>query len=308
MARLSRCSPARPEGLMKLLTVRHATTYRYSAPVVFGQHRLMLRPRDSHDLRLIGAELALSPPGTVRWMHDVFSNSVALVDFSSAAAELNIVSTLTIERYGLARLEFRIAPEAETYPFMHSADDRTDLGRLRERHYPDRGEVEEWARSFIIETPANTFNLLSTMNGAMRGSFEYRAREEEGTQTPVETLERKSGTCRDYALLFIEAARALGFGARFVSGYLYDPSLDGGEAMQGAGATHAWAEIYLPGAGWIEFDPTNGLVAGENLIRVAVTRDPSQAMPISGSFGGEGGKYVGLDVAVTVHAKETAAR
>jgi transglutaminase-like putative cysteine protease len=286
---------------MKLLTVRHATTYRYSAPVTFGQHRLMLRPRDSHDLRLIDAELALSPPGTLRWMHDVFGNSVALVDFSAPAAELRIVSTLTIERYGLARLEFRIAPEAETYPFMHSADDRTDLGRLRERHYPDRGEVEEWARSFIIETPANTFNLLSTMNGAMRGWFEYRAREEEGTQTPVETLERKSGTCRDYALLFIEAARALGFGARFVSGYLYDPSLDGGPSMQGAGATHAWAEVYLPGAGWIEFDPTNGLVAGENLIRVAVTRDPSQALPISGSYAG-GGAFVGMDVEVTVKA------
>jgi transglutaminase-like putative cysteine protease len=286
---------------MKLLTVRHATVYRYAAPVTFGQHRLMLRPRDSHDLRLTGAELALSPPGTVRWMHDVFGNSVALVDFSARAAELSIVSTLTIERYGLARLEFRIAPEAENYPFMHSADDRTDLGRLRERHYPDRGEVEEWARAFVIETPANTFNLLATMNGAIRGSFDYRTREEEGTQSPVETIEKKSGTCRDYALLFIEAARALGFGARFVSGYLYDPALDGGEAMQGAGATHAWAEVYLPGAGWIEFDPTNGLVAGENLIRVAVTRDPAQAAPIAGSFAGEGA-YLGMDVEVTVRA------
>ncbi len=288
---------------MKLLTVRHATTYRYAGPVTFGQHRLMLRPRDSHDLRLVDAELALSPPGTVRWMHDVFGNSVALVDFSAPAAELSIVSTLTIERYGLARLEFRIAPEAENYPFMHSADDRTDLGRLRERHYPDRGEVEEWARSFIIETPANTFNLLATMNGAIRGSFAYRVRQEEGTQTPVETIERKSGSCRDYALLFIEAARSLGFGARFVTGYLYDPALDGGDAMQGAGATHAWAEIYLPGAGWIEFDPTNGLVAGENLIRVAVTRDPAQAAPIAGSYSAEGAAYLGMEVEVTVRAE-----
>ena len=288
---------------MKLLTVRHATTYRYAGPVTFGQHRLMLRPRDSHDLRLVGAELALSPPGTVRWMHDVFGNSVALVDFSAPAAELVIVSTLAIERYGLARLEFRIAPEAENYPFMHSADDRTDLGRLRERHYPDRGEVEEWARQFVIETPANTFNLLATMNGAIRGSFAYRVREEEGTQTPVETLERKSGTCRDYALLFIEAARSLGFGARFVSGYLYDPALDGGAAVQGAGATHAWTEIYLPGAGWVEFDPTNGSIAGENLIRVAVTRDPAQAAPIAGSYSGEGAAYLGMEVEVTVRAE-----
>jgi len=288
---------------MKLLTVRHATTYRYSAPVAFGQHRLMLRPRDSHDLRLVGAELTLSPGGTMRWVHDVFGNSVALVDFTAPAAELSIVSTLAIERYALARLDFPIAPEAESYPFMHSADDRSDLGRLRERHYPDaRGVVDEWARQFILETPTNTFNLLATMNAAIRGSFEYRARDEEGTQAPLETIERKSGTCRDYALLFIEAARALGFGARFVTGYLYDPALDGGEAVQGAGATHAWAEIYLPGAGWVEFDPTNGLIAGENLIRVAVTRDPSQAVPIGGTFSGEG-QYRGMEVEVTVKSE-----
>jgi transglutaminase-like putative cysteine protease len=288
---------------MKLLTVRHATTYRYSAPVTFGQHRLMLRPRDSHDLRLVEAELALAPGGKVRWVHDVFGNSVALVDFDAPAAELSVVSTLTIERYALAKLDFPIAPEAESYPFMHSADDRSDLGRLRERHYPDaRGVVEEWARQFILETPANTFNLLATMNAAIRGSFEYRSREEEGTQSPLETIERKSGTCRDYALLFIEAARALGFGARFVTGYLYDPALDGGAALQGAGATHAWAEIYLPGAGWVEFDPTNGLIAGENLIRVAVTRDPTQAVPIGGTFSGDG-QYLGMEVDVTVKAE-----
>jgi transglutaminase-like putative cysteine protease len=287
---------------MKLLTVQHATTYRYSAPVSFGQHRLMLRPRDSHDLRLVAAELTLSPHGNVRWLHDVFGNSVALVDFEEPAAELTIASTLTIERYALARLDFPIAPEAESYPFMHSADDRSDLGRLRERHYQDRGEVEAWARQFILETPTNTFNLLATMNAAIRGSFEYRAREEEGTQAPDETLAKKSGTCRDYALLFIEAARSLGFGARFVTGYLYDPALDGGQAVQGAGATHAWAEIYLPGAGWLEFDPTNGLIAGENLIRVAVTRDPTQAVPIGGSFSGEG-QFISLDVDVTVNAQ-----
>ena len=296
-------SVARPEGSMKLLTVRHATTYRYSAPVTFGQHRLMLRPRDSHDLRLVGAELSLSPPGRVRWMHDVFGNSVALVDFEVPASELRIRSTLNIERFALARPDFPISPEAESYPFMHSADERSDLGRLRERHYPDRGEVEEWARQFIIETPTNTFNLLATMNAAVRGSFTYSARDEEGTQTPSETIERKSGTCRDYALLFIEAARSLGFGARFVTGYLYDPALDGGgDAVQGAGATHAWADIYLPGAGWVEFDPTNGLVACENLIRVAVTRDPTQAVPIGGSYSGEGA-YLGMEVDVTVTAE-----
>jgi transglutaminase-like putative cysteine protease len=290
---------------MKLLTVRHATTYRYSAPVAFGQHRLMLRPRDSHDLRLIDAELALSPSGKLRWMHDVFGNSVALVDFKDPAAELTIVSTLVIERYALARPDFTIAPEAETYPFDYSPDDRSDLGPLLERHYPDPNDiVHTWARRFVLGSPVDTFNLLATMNASIRGGFDYRAREEEGTQPPTVTIETRSGTCRDYALLFIEAARALGFGARFVTGYLYDPALDGGgEAVQGAGATHAWAEVYLPGAGWVEYDPTNGLIAGENLIRVAVTRDPAQAVPITGSYAGEGDEYLGMDVDVTVKAE-----
>jgi len=289
---------------MKLLTVRHATTYRYDGPVTFGQHRLMLRPRDSHDLRIVEASLTLSPPGRIRWMHDVFHNSVALVDFDEPASALSIASRLVMERWALARPDFPIAPEAEMYPFVYSANDRSDLGRLVERHYPDpRNIVEDWARHFVLETPTNTYNLLATLNAGIRGAFEYRVRDEEGTQAPDETIERKSGTCRDYALLFIEAARSLGFGARFVSGYLYDPALDGGDAMQGAGATHAWAEIYLPGAGWVEYDPTNGLIAGENLIRVAVTRDPAQAIPIAGSFFGEA-KYLGMEVEVTVTAEQ----
>jgi transglutaminase-like putative cysteine protease len=288
---------------MKLLTVRHSTTYRYARPVEFGRHRLMLRPRDSHDLRLVGAELTLSPPGVVRWLHDVFSNSVALVDFSSPAQELSIVSTLSIERYALPQLQFPIESEAELYPFVHSSDDRTDLGRLLERHYPDpHGTVDEWAKQFAPMRPSGTLNVLASMNKAIHDSFTYEGREEEGTRSPIETVELKSGSCRDFALLFIEGARSLGFGARFVSGYLYDPSLDGGDVMQGAGATHAWAEVYLPGAGWVEYDPTNGIIAGENLIRVAVTRDAAQAVPIGGSFQGEASDYLGMQVEVTVSA------
>lgn len=293
---------------MKLLTVRHRTSYRYARPVALGEHRLMLRPRDSHDLRLTGAELTLSPPGNVRWMHDVFGNSVALVQFEALAAELLIESTLHLERYSLPKPYFPIAPEAQNYPFVYSADDRSDLGRLLERQYPDpRGLVEAWARGFIAASPMPTFNLLSEVNGAFRQHFTYAERYEEGTQSPLETLEKKSGTCRDFALLFMEAVRILGFGARFVTGYLYDPALDGGTGtMQGSAATHAWADVYLPGAGWIEFDPTNGLIAGENLIRIAVTRDPSQAVPIAGTFSGTADDYRGMTVEVTVTAEQKA--
>src|SRR5450755_498196 len=268
---------------MKYLTVCHATHYRYAQPVTLGPHRLMLRPRDSHDLRLVDAELTLSPPGDTRWMHDVFGNSVARVEFAQSANELLIVSTLHLEHYGLTRPVFPIAPEAQVYPFVYSADDRADLGRLLDRHYPDpNGLVDAWAKRFVKGRFMSTYNLLSNINGAIKNEFAYNARYEEGTQTPIETLERGSGTCRDFALLFMEAVRCLG-----------------------SGATHAWADVYLPGAGWVEYDPTNGLIAGDNLIRIAVSRDPSQAIPIGGTFEGRPGEFLGMSVEVTVHASLT---
>ncbi len=288
---------------MRLLTVRHATTYRYGRMVTFGQHRLMLRPRDSHDLRLVGADLTLSPPGNVRWMHDVFGNSVALVDFQTAGDRLSIASTLRIERFGAEGLEFPIAPEAELYPFIYSSSDRVDLGRLLEQHYPDPdGTLARWADSFVTSRPMPTRQLLANMNAALKPVITYSERHEPGTQSPTETLNTKSGACRDFAMVFIEAARYLGFGARFVSGYLYDPALDRAD-KQGQAATHAWAEVYLPGAGWIEYDPTDVLIAGENLIRVAVTRDPSQAIPITGSYNGGAADFLGMSVEVTVTAQ-----
>jgi transglutaminase-like putative cysteine protease len=289
---------------MRHLTVRHATTYRYARPVTFGRHRLMLRPRDSHDMRLVEAELILSPPGVVRWMHDVFGNSVALVDFQAAAGMLQIVSTLKIERYGLEGPAFPIAPDAELYPFIYSSSDRVDLGRLLEQHYSDpNGVLARWADSFVTSRPMRTLDLLAAMNAALQPHILYGERHESGTQSPAETLEKKTGACRDFAMVFIEAARYLGFGARFVSGYLYDPALDRGDATQAVAATHAWAEVYLPGAGWIEYDPTDMLIAGENLIRVAVTRDPSQGIPISGSYTGASADFLGMTVEVTVTAQ-----
>ena len=213
---------------MKILTVQHATTYRYSEPVQFGEHRLMIRPRDSHDLRLLRSELTLSPPATVRWLHDVFGNSVALAQFADPAPELKVVSILTLERYALNRPAFPVAPEAATYPFVYSNNDRTDLGRLLEQHHPDpKGGLAEWAQQFVPEKGVDTVGVLATMNAAIKRNFTYAAREAEGVQSPLETLERGSGSCRDFALLLIEAVRCLGFGARFVSGYLYDPVLDG---------------------------------------------------------------------------------
>ena len=199
---------------------------------------------------------------------------------------------------------FPIAPEAEFYPFIYSSSDRVDLGRLLEQHFPDtNGVLARWAESFVTSRPMRTLDLLTKMNAALQPNILYTERHEQGTQAPWETLEKKSGACRDFAMVFIEACRHLGLGARFVSGYLYDPALDKGDATQAVAATHAWAEVYLPGAGWIEYDPTDVLIGGETLIRVAVTRDPSQGIPISGSYTGTPADFLGMNVEVTVTAQ-----
>ena len=269
----------------------------------------MLRPRDSHDLRLIRTNLNFLPGASVRWIHDVFGNSIAIASFAESAAELRIESKLQLETYVVERPRSEIAPEAASYPFIYSADDRIDLGRMLERHHPDPSDrLGAWARAFIRGGRTDTQALLADLNAGAKSSISYQSRETEGTQTPVETLDRGSGSCRDLAMLLIEAARCLGFGARVVTGYLYNPSADGGDtAAAGAGATHAWADIYLPGAGWIAYDPTNGTVSGANLIRVAVTRDISQAVPIAGSFVGGSGDYLGMTVDVAVILERHAA-
>ncbi|SMF11670.1 Transglutaminase-like enzyme, putative cysteine protease [Tistlia consotensis] len=293
---------------MTILTVRHLTSYRYRRPVTFGEHRLMFRPRDSHDLRLVDTALAISPRAQVRWLHDVFSNSIAIASFEEPAEELRFESRIVIDHFGLEDPDFGIEPYAQTYPFSYSSDEIPDLGRTVERHYPDPDRaVDAWAKAFVQEAdgigPVGTFDLLLRMNAAIHERFDYRRRYGLGTQTPIETLEHGGGSCRDYALFMMEAARALGFAARFVSGYLYDPALDQAGAasrIQGAGDTHAWVQVYLPGAGWVEFDPTNGKAGGANLIRVAVARDPSQAMPLQGTYYGGPDDYLEMTVEVEV--------
>jgi transglutaminase-like putative cysteine protease len=166
--------------------------------------------------------------------------------------------------------------------------------------------VDAWARRFVTrQSDGDTLEILLGMVAAIRAEFDYNPRSEMGTQDPLVTLDSGTGTCRDFALFLMEAARSLGFAARFVSGYLYDEDRVGEANLVGGGATHAWAQIYLPGAGWVEFDPTNALVGGRNLIRVAVARDPSQAIPLSGSFTGPANAFLGLSVEVEITAEQT---
>jgi transglutaminase-like putative cysteine protease len=291
---------------MPSVHIVHSTHYRYFEPVRLTTHRLMVRPRDSHDLRVRGATLTLTPPAAAtRWAHDVFGNSVCYVDWDRDVGSdtLQIVSTLDVEHFPASPELPRetIDPLAETYPFSYAPEEFPDLARQLERHYLDPGrQVDAWARQFLRKgAPTRTMDLLVAMTQAIRSDFTYAARDAEGTNSPLATLETKSGACRDLALLLMEAARSLGFAARFVSGYLYDETFgDGAQAQVGGGATHAWCGIYLPGAGWVDFDPTNGLVAGRNLIRVCTARTPEQAVPIGGGFVGAQGAFAGMTVSV----------
>jgi transglutaminase-like putative cysteine protease len=295
---------------MAILKVLHRTHYTYANPVQFGDHRMMMRPRDSHDLRLIDTALTISPSANVRWMHDVFGNSVAVAQFTEPGTELLVESSFHFEHYPLPEYAVELEEYARAHPFSYDADEMPDLGRTAERHYPDpEHKIDAWARGFLEANPGHdTMGMLIAMTKAIKEQFSYNARDEMGTQEPLVTLESGTGTCRDYALFMMEAARSLGFAARFVSGYLYDESLIGGAASGtvGGGATHAWVQIYLPGAGWVEFDPTNALVGGRNLIRVAVTRDPKQAIPLAGSFTGKPGDFLGMEVQVEITAEAPA--
>ncbi|MDM0118452.1 transglutaminase family protein [Variovorax arabinosiphilus] len=286
----------------------HTTVYRYRTPVTFGEHRVMFRPRDSHDLRVLATDLQVSPEAIVRMIQDPHSNSVALVQPIRPATELRLVCSFTIERADVTQDLSLLSPSAEHLPFAYSVQDRFDLEHyLRPHHDDPEGKLIAWAHQFFRhDGPTGTRDLLERMNQHINQNFRYETRDEEGTQTPLQTLALSSGSCRDYALLMMEAARRLGVATRFVSGYLYDAALDdntvvgSGDAITGAGATHAWLQAYLPGAGWVAYDPTNNLLGGSQLIRVAVARDPAFAAPVSGSWFGERDAYESLEATVQV--------
>ena len=290
---------------MPRLLVSHTTRYRYKRPVSFGEHRLMFRPRDSHDLRLIDTSLTISPAAQVRWLHDVFSNSIAIASFNNQASELVFESGCLIDHFGYYEPAVPLEDYAQTYPFAYPAEEIGDLGRTIERsdHDPER-KVDRWAKGFLEgKSEVDTQDLLERITRAVNHQFGYGRRYAVGVQSPVETLELGAGSCRDMAYFMMAAARSLGLAARFVSGYLYDPTVDdpSQSSVLGAGETHAWVQVYLPGAGWVEFDPTNGLVGGENLIRIAVAREPSQAVPCAGSYFGANDDFIDMEVAVQVN-------
>ena len=282
---------------MATLLVRHLTRYRYRRPVSFGEHRMMFRPRESYDQRLLEQRLIITPePVELKHVQDVFGNCVSVARFSGKSRELAFESEVLLEHDPVG---VPAKTDHGAFPFDYHEDDLPDLKSSIERRYDDpAGEIEAWAQGFAQSHGGEgPLHILEAMTRSIHRDFGYARRLEHGVQTPVDTLRTRRGACRDFALLLMEGARALGFAARFVSGYIYCPPR---ATHVGGGHTHAWVRVYLPACGWVEFDPTNGIVGGHDLIRVAIARDPRQAVPLHGSWFGGSGDYIDMTVEVDV--------
>ncbi|KRS13586.1 MULTISPECIES: transglutaminase family protein [Roseovarius] len=283
---------------MPSITLTHTTCYRYRIAVSLGPHRLMLRPRETRDLSLTSFDLKISPEARIDWSNDVAGNAIATAQFDEMTESLSIRSRARVDLSAPVWPVFPIAADAASYPFVYSSDDRTDLGSLAKPQYADAaGRLSAWVESYVMSRPTDTLSLLKDISNGITASISYQSRETEGTQGPLETLDRGWGSCRDFAVLFAEATRTLGFGARLVSGYLFNPSGDRVGTV-GSGSTHAWVEVFVPGAGWIPFDPTNRSVGSTNLVPVAVARRMEQVAPVTGSFHGRPSDVLSMEVSV----------
>ncbi|MBV6658060.1 MAG: transglutaminase family protein [Devosiaceae bacterium] len=285
-------------------TITHTTRYSFTAPVELHPHRLMVRPRDGHHLRIVDTKLSVSPHAQAIWSFDVFGNSVGTLSFSGMANELVITSTLDLERFPAQPEDLVLEGRTTSYPLNYTPEERRDLATLLLMD-DERGidALNQWIDERGLREGDDALEVARRLMVAVKDGFRYEARYDEGTMRPARMLEAGSGTCRDYAFFMIEAARVLGFAARFATGYLYSPALDGGAAdgVMGAAATHAWAELYIPAIGWVDFDPTNALTGSADLIKVASVRKPSQASPVSGSFTGPAGAGGAPQISVAVN-------
>jgi len=286
---------------MRRLNISHVTEYRFSHPVSLLPHRLLLRPRENHNVRIESSILEIFPGHTLQWKRDVLDNSLAVVGFPEPSDRLRISSNLVIQHYEENPFDFLVDDYAVTHPFDYAIEEQADLAPFRQAVYPgDREAVQRWLGGLGLPRPMETFTLLDRVNREIASRFMYQMREEPGVQPPAQTLAYNSGSCRDFAALFMEACRHLGLASRFVSGYLYTSDADATN-----GSTHAWAEVYLPGAGWKGFDPTSSEVTGNRHISVAVARHPEAVPPVAGSYIGSAGQSPLLSVAVRVSALAT---
>ncbi len=280
---------------MRRLKILHRTYYNFSGAVQLEPHRLLLRPREGPGLHIEFSKLEISPAAQIRWIRDAYDNSVAIARFTSPTTQLAIVSECVVQQFDEAPLDFLVEDYAVSYPFTYDADSAEVLRPYLVSLPQGDQTLGAWVRRYWHPgEPVQTYGLLARLCTAINQSMTYQKREEPGVQTAPETLARGAGSCRDFANLFMEAARSLGLAARFVSGYLNAPIADGS-----SGSTHAWAEVYLPGAGWKGFDPTSGEIAGSQHIAVAVARLPEVVSPVTGAFFGPAGADLSVGVWVS---------
>ncbi|MGD8590449.1 MAG: transglutaminase family protein [Chromatiales bacterium] len=289
---------------MKRIEIQHLTRYSFNSPVRLEPHTLLLRPREGHDLRIVNSSLDIQPKATLGWRRDMYDNVLGIATFDSEPTNnLVILSRVEVELYETMPLNFLVERHALLFPFNYRPDERTALAAYLEPTYAADAGLTNWLENYR-QSPRDTetFTVLDRMNRQINHEIAYAAREREGVQSPAETLGLVTGSCRDLATLFMEACRRLGIAARFVSGYVHDPASESGGA-----ATHAWSEVYLPGAGWKGFDPTNATVVGPDHIPVAVHRHPEAVSPVAGSFIGAKDLNSNLSVDVKIHQLETTA-
>lgn len=285
--------------IMKRYKILHKTLYRFADQVRLHDHTLRLRPREGHELRIESSDLDISPSASLRWHRDAEGNSVATATFTQPTRELKIVSELVVQLYDQEPHDFLVTDYAVDYPLRHREEDAQLLAPyMRSASEAGSGELSTWLASVWQPGEAiQTFALLLRLNQRIWELLSYTVREEEGVQTPEQTLRNRSGSCRDSASLFMAAARQLGFAARFVSGYICTET---GDLLPiGPGSTHAWAEVFIPGAGWKGFDPSIGNIVGAQHITVNVAMRPESVPPISGSFQGPPNADMAVSVMVT---------
>jgi transglutaminase-like putative cysteine protease len=292
-----------------LYDVEHVTTYKYAAPVTFGMHRAMFLPRSGPYGHILSYSATTNLASRTRWIIDALSNVVTVIDIDEPGRELTFAFRMRGIHYGVAEAEaFPVEARAEAIPVQYTPDEWNDLIAYLRPHAEDPdGSVASWAKSFMAGEDNSSVDVIRRMLDTIGATFTYHAREAEGTQSPAETLRTRSGTCRDYAWLMIEALRRIGFACRFITGYIYDAALDtgAGSGTIGSGATHAWVQVYLPGAGWLHYDPTNRITGGLDLIPVAIARHPGQAVPLQGSWFGSAGDFQGMSVKVAIRRLKT---
>jgi transglutaminase-like putative cysteine protease len=278
--------------------IEHVTRYDYNRPVEFGRHRLVLRPREGHDVRVENMRLAITPAHRLEWIRDVFGNSVAIVDFTEQASQLEITSDVVVERWPPLPQDDGREPWAVSFPVTYAPLEITITAAYQSTTYPDDvATMRDWCqRELVLPSHVdNAEDVVEQLGSLVHRAIKYQRRNEKGVRSPAETLAIGTGSCRDMATLMMEAARHLGFAARFVSGYLDCPASEAGRA-----AMHAWTEIYLPTLGWRGYDPTLGESTSHKHLAAGVSNHPRGVMPVSGMFTGASSDYIAMTASVKI--------